>query len=51
MAQQQHWELGVIIASVVYFLRIAKDLDAALSSACAGKTHQAGAQPEHKARH
>ena len=51
MAQPQHWELDAIIASVVYFLRSTKDLDAALSSACAGKTHQAGAQPERKARH
>ncbi len=51
MAQQQHWELDAIISSVVYFLRSTKDLDAALSSVCAGKTRQAGAQPEHETRH
>ena len=51
MTQQQHRELDVIIATIVDFLRSTKDLDAALASACTGKTHQAGAQPEHTARH
>ncbi len=51
MTQQQHWELDAVIASIVDFLRNTKELDAALSSACAAKTHQAGAQPECKARH